>query len=293
MLRIKGICGNAKKGGAEIMTNLVRDYVLGHNADAARRLAIQDAQFADESETLLDCLNISRNDRVVELGAGAGRFSRRILKRLGRGGTLIAVDFTPALLEQAKEYVAGVSEAEFVPVVADISKLGDWLFGANVVVGRTVVHHLPLAESWLGRLRAKLQPKTRIGFVEPEFRALLGRFSALEAEGQTNLAVLRRWAEGIVRFYQGCGLSPEVGASLCWSLSAAGFQDVIVNSSECLTDATVVENLLLYYDEIRERYIQMEIMTGAEIDEQQRLLRELPQMKLPAVWGIYRATATV
>ncbi|MBS0266327.1 MAG: methyltransferase domain-containing protein [Planctomycetes bacterium] len=267
------------------------DYVLGRNAAAARRLAIQDAQFANVSEQLLDTIQLRPADRVVELGAGAGGFSRRILRRLGPGGVLVAVDFTTGLLDQARETVAGVSPARFEPVVADVSQPGPWLENADVVLGRTIVHHIPLAESWLGRLKTALRPGTRVGFIEPEFRTLLGRFSVLEASGHPELAVLRRWAEGISRFYQACGLSPEVGATLGWALRAAGFQQVHVEATECPTDATVIENLLLYYDEIRERYVQIGLMTSAEIDREQRLLRELPAGPLPAAWGIYQVSA--
>ena len=93
------------------MTTGSRDYVLGRNADAARRLAIQDAQFATVSELLLDDLPVRPDDRVVEIGTGAGGFSRRVLKRLGSNGVLVGVDYTPGLLEQAKQYVAGAGEA--------------------------------------------------------------------------------------------------------------------------------------------------------------------------------------
>ena len=36
---------------------------------------------------------------------------------------------------------------------------------ADVILGRTVVHHIPLAEAWLGRLKTHLRPGTR--FVVP------------------------------------------------------------------------------------------------------------------------------
>ena len=68
-----------------------RGYALGASGAAARRLAIQDAQFAAISERLLDRLNVGASDRVVELGTGAGSFSRRVLHRLGATGTLIGI----------------------------------------------------------------------------------------------------------------------------------------------------------------------------------------------------------
>lgn len=268
------------------------DYVLGQNTDAARRLDIQDLQFAQVSEQLLDDVNLRPDARVVEIGIGAGGFTRRILRRLGPQGVLVGVDRTAGLLEQARASLAGTSAARFEPVLADVSQPGDWLVGADVVLGRTVVHHIPLAEAWLGRLHTALPAGTRVGFVEPEFRALLGRFVVLECAGRPELAVLRVWAEGITRFYEACGLSPGIGSTIGWALQASGFHDVNVTSTECPTDATVIENLLLYYSEIRAKYEQLGIMTTAEIEEQKRQLRALPAGELPAVWGIHRITAT-
>ena len=269
-----------------------KEYVLGQSTDAARRLEIQDLQFAEQSELLLDEVKLRPNDRVVEIGTGAGGFSRRILRRLGAGGVLVGVDYSPGLLDQARQNLAGAGQARFEPVVADVTRPGSWLDGADVVLGRTVVHHIPLAEAWLGRLRTALRPGTRVGFVEPEFRALLGRFSVLEAGGRPELAVLRVWAEGISRFYQASGLSPAVGATLAWAMQAAGYSNVRGHSCEHPTDETVIENLLLYYDEIRDRYLKLGIMTPGEIDEQKQQLRALPTSGLPALWGIHWVTAT-
>src|SRR5207245_6020687 len=98
------------------------DYVLGQSADAARRLEIQDAHFAEVSERLLDDLALRPNDRVVELGCGPGGFSRRILRRLGAGGVLVGVDQSEGLLEQARTALAG-GPARFEPVRADVAEL--------------------------------------------------------------------------------------------------------------------------------------------------------------------------
>src|SRR5436190_11711697 len=115
-------------------------YILGQSEKAARRLEIQDAHFADISERLLDDLALRPNDRVVELGCGPGGFSRRILRRLGAGGVLVGVDCSEGLLVQARTALEGVGPARFEPVLADIAALGNWLDGADVVVGRTVLH---------------------------------------------------------------------------------------------------------------------------------------------------------
>ena len=48
--------------------------------------------------------------------------------------------------------------------------------------------------------------------------------------------------------------------------------------------------MLLYYQEIRDKYVSLGVMTSAEIDEDQRLLASLSTDNLPAVWGMYCVT---
>src|SRR5262245_23915389 len=182
-------------------------YVLGQSADAARRLNIQDAHFGETSERLLDELALRPHDRVVELGCGPGGFSRRILRRLGEGGVLVGVDASEGLLAQARHVLANRGPARFEPVLADISGLGAWLDGADVVVGRAVLHHVPMVEFVLGRLRAAVRPGARVGFLEPDFRSPLARLAYLEAAGRTELAPLGVWAVAINQLYQASRLS--------------------------------------------------------------------------------------
>ena len=59
--------------------------------------------------------------------------------------------------------------------------------------------------------------------------------------------------------------------------------------SECPSDALAVENMRMFYDEVRDRLAALGILTAAEVERQQRLLRALPAEGLPAVWGIHRA----
>jgi ubiquinone/menaquinone biosynthesis C-methylase UbiE len=266
-------------------------YVLGQSARAARRLEIQDAHFAQVSEQLLDDLVLRPHDRVVELGCGPGSFSRRILRRLGAGGVLVGVDASEGLLAQAQSALASLGPARFEPVLADIAALGPWLAGADVVVGRHVLHHLPMVEFVLGRLRAAVRPGTRIGFLEPDFRTLLARLAYLEVTGRPELEPLRVWAVAINQLYLANRLSPDVGATLARTLEKASFRRVRADWSEGRSDATIVENMLMFYDEVRDRLQALGILTTEEIMHQERLLRTLSPEGLPSVWGIYRVAS--
>jgi ubiquinone/menaquinone biosynthesis C-methylase UbiE len=263
-------------------------YVLGQSARAARRLEIQDGHFAEASEHLLDDLALRPHDRVIELGCGPGSFSRRILRRLGVGGVLVGVDSSEDLLGQARGVRGVLGPARFEPVLADIAQLGTWLDGADVVLGRAVLHHIPMVEFVLGRLRAALRPGTRVGFLEPDFRTPLARVAFLEATGRPELAPLAKWAVAINQLYQLRRLSPDVGPMLAQILETAGYRQVRTAWSECSSDEMVIENIVMFYDEVRDQLQSLGILTADEVEHQQRLLRALPHVPLPAVWGIHR-----
>jgi ubiquinone/menaquinone biosynthesis C-methylase UbiE len=267
-----------------------QEYVLGQSADAARRLQIQDAHLAEPSERLLDELALRPQDRVVELGCGPGGLSQRILRRLGAGGVLVGVDSSAGLLAQARSRLAGQGPARFETVEADIAALGPWLEGADVVVGRAVLHHVPMAEFVLGRLRAALRPGTRAGFLEPDFRSLLARMAHLEVTGRPHLAPLHIWNMALIQLYQANRISPDIGATMARALEFAGYRNVRAAWSELPPDQLMIENMVLVYDEIRDRLAALAILTVEEIEEQKRLLRALKVGELPAVWATFRVT---
>jgi len=282
-----------KDGLGEDMMSESHEYVLGQSERAARRLEIQDAHFADVSERLLAALALRPDARVVEFGCGPGGFSRRILRHLGAGGVVVGVDASAGLLAQAQAALAGTGEARFEPVLADIATLGPWLQGADAVVARTMLHHVPMVEILLGRLRTVLRPGTRVGFIEPDFRTPLARLAYLEATGRPELAPLRVWAGAINNLYLASRLSPDVGATLARTLELADYRGVEASWSECRSDGLMIENMLMFYDEVRERLQALGILSAAEIDEQQRLLRTLRADTLPAAWGRYCVSCEV
>ena len=267
------------------------EYVLGHNERAARRLAIQDEHFGEPSERLLDTLAIRPTDRVVELGCGAGSFSRRVMGRLGAGGMLIGVDTTTGLLEQAKLALASAGPARFELIAADVTSLGPWLDGADVVLGRAILHHIPMAELFIGHLRVRLRPSVRVGFIEPDFRSPLARVAYLEASGRPELAPLRIWGTMMNQLYLSRRISPAVGATLGRSMEAAGYQKVRSEWFECSTDALVIENMVMCYDEVRDVLQTLALYTAAEIEMQVGLLKSLAGQALPPVWGAFRVTS--
>ena len=262
-------------------------YVLGQSSEAARRLAIQDATFAEVSERLLDDLALPPGARVVELGCGPGAFSARIARRIPQG-VLVGVDSSEGLLAQARVSLAG---RRFEAVLADVSELGPWLDGADAAVGRAVLHHLPMAEFFLGRLRARVRPGTLLGFIEPDFRSPLARIAYLEATGRTELAPVKVWATAINQLYAARRISPAVGATLAAALETAGCRRVRSAWQECRSDAGMVENMVQFLAEVERPLAELDILGAEENARQRALLGALAPESLPPAWGMFRIAA--
>jgi ubiquinone/menaquinone biosynthesis C-methylase UbiE len=269
------------------------NYVLGQSEFAARRLELQDRHFAAPSEAILDALALRPGERIVELGCGPGGFTQRLVKRLGSSGQVVAVDASAELLAQAKATVgsSGAVRVEFVQ--ADVSRPGAWLEGADVLVGRAVLHHVPMAEYLLGRLRVALRPGTRVGFLEPDFRRPLVRLAAEEASGRPELGTLLVFAKMINDLYAAWRISPAVGASLAPAMADAGYSEVRHAWHPFVSDASVLENMRMIYDEVRDTLVSLNISTSAAIDEQQKRLAQLTPGTLPPTWGLHQVTAVV
>jgi ubiquinone/menaquinone biosynthesis C-methylase UbiE len=205
------------------------------------------------------------------------------------------VDASADLLEQAKRTVASVGRGRVEFIQADVSKLGAWLDGANVVLGRAVLHHVPMAEYLLGRLKATLPVGTRIGFLEPDFRRPLARLARAEAEadGRPELSPLLVFSKMINDLYAAWRISPAVGASLAPALEEAGYAEVRHRWHPFVTDESVLENMRMIYDEVRDTLVSLGIMAAAQIAEQQGLLGALRVGDLPPVWGLHQVTALV
>ncbi len=106
--------------------------------------------------------------------------------------------------------------------------------------------------------------------------------------GRPELAPLRVWASAINNLYLANRLSPDVGATLAQALETAGYKRVRAGWSECRSDELMIENMIMFYEEVHDRLQALGILTAQEIEQQGEQLRALSPSSLPAAWGIHR-----
>jgi len=78
---------------------------------------------------------------------------------------------------------------------------------------------------------------------------------------------------------------------LARALELAGCHNVQSSVFECRSDSLTIENMLMFYDEVRDQLAALQILSLRDIEEEQRRLRALPLANLPAVWAIHCVTA--
>src|SRR5712691_3841924 len=71
-------------------------HVMGHQA--ADWLERPSREEEEKTELLVDSLGVKRGETVADIGAGTGYFSRRLSKKVGDRGQILAVDIQPEML---------------------------------------------------------------------------------------------------------------------------------------------------------------------------------------------------
>jgi hypothetical protein len=105
------------------------------------------------------------------------------------------------------------------------------------------------------------------------------------------LAPLRVWATAINHLYAARRISPAVGATLAGTLEMAGYSRVRSAWSPARSDKLMIENMCLFYDEVKDRLEELGILTADEAARQRALLEALPLEGLPPAWGTFRVAA--
>lgn len=121
--------------------------------------------------TVVRSAGIDGHDRVLEVGAGFGRFTFDLLDHCN---SVVALDLAPAALARldAERAARGIAVERCRTHCADLATLDPTSLGERFrfVVGFFLLHHLPDVADALRRLAGVLAPGGVIAFVEPNRR---------------------------------------------------------------------------------------------------------------------------
>lgn len=116
-------------------------------------------------------MGLGQEDRVLEVGAGFGRFSFALLERCA---SLVAADLSDRALAalDATRARQGIAPERVATRCVDLSRFAPEELGERfpAIVGFFILHHLPDAADTIRRLAGALAPGGVLAFVEPNRR---------------------------------------------------------------------------------------------------------------------------
>ncbi len=115
---------------------------------------------------VMDLLGIRDGSRVADIGAGGGWFSVRAARRVGRAGTVYAIDINPLYVKS----IAARARRENLPNIhAILSRPDDPLLppaSVNAVLLLKTYHEIAQPMRLLRHARAALRPGARLGIID-------------------------------------------------------------------------------------------------------------------------------
>ena len=130
------------------------------------------------TERMLDLAGVGPGQRVLDVAAGAGEQTLAIARRVGPGGSVLATDLSPRILEHAaaEAQLAGLANVTTRAMDGENLDLPDGSF--DVVVSRVGLIYFPDQHRALSEMRRVLAPGGRVAAIVYSTAERNGFFSA-------------------------------------------------------------------------------------------------------------------
>jgi cyclopropane fatty-acyl-phospholipid synthase-like methyltransferase len=114
---------------------------------------------------VIKTLKVKRGDRIADIGAGSGLFTRPLAQRIGDQGVVYAVDIDPELLKYVEKTAKEqkLSNIKTILAAGDDPKLPE---AVDLIVIIDTLHHISNQASYLNGLKKYLKPDGRIAIID-------------------------------------------------------------------------------------------------------------------------------
>jgi SAM-dependent methyltransferase len=192
------------------------------------------------AEVLLDLVTPRPGEAVIDVACGPGTVARLAAARVGPDGTVLGVDFSPAMLAtaRAKPPVEGGATVEYAEAPADHLPAGDASF--DVVTCQQGLQFFPDRPAAVGEIRRVLRPGGRAAIAvwcevdsSPPFAAVAG--AVAEVLGEDPAAMYRGgpWGMGghaVDELCRAAGFGSVEGERRSLPVALAGGADVMFST---------------------------------------------------------------
>lgn len=131
------------------------------------------APFVAMRDAYLERMELERAERVLELGCGTGVVARALAARPGFRGTIVATDFSPALIDVARRHATAEGVAgriEFRVEDAQTASHADASYDA--AIAHTLVSHVPSPQAVVAQLARLVRPGGTVAVFDGDYASL-------------------------------------------------------------------------------------------------------------------------
>ncbi|MEV6610833.1 class I SAM-dependent methyltransferase [Kutzneria sp. NPDC051319] len=212
-------------------------YALGKSPAETRRLILQGKLNEAHTRNLLVMSGLTRGQRVLDIGCGAGDVTMLAADIVGPTGSVVGVDEDADILRVAKQRTeqAGLANVSFrqgtLPDVAVDEPV-------DALVGRLVLVHLPDPAAALRALVERVRPGGLVSMIE---------FRTASTRAVPEVPLVTRCVEWCYAGFRAAGVDPDTGERLPRILRDAGLrlQGISVAGTAGHADSAVVRYLAM------------------------------------------------
>ena len=117
-------------------------------------------------DKVVEALKVRPDDRVCDLGAGSGLFTRPLARKAGGKGVVYAVDIDKGLLEHISERAKSLGIGNIKTVLGTFTDPSLPVKNVDVALINDVLHHIEARGEYLKNLARYLGPGGRIAVVD-------------------------------------------------------------------------------------------------------------------------------
>jgi tRNA A58 N-methylase Trm61 len=139
-------------------------HVMGHQA--ADWLERPEREIEERPDLLVPALKIKAGDRVADIGAGTGYYTRRLAKAVGTNGVVYAVEIQQEMLDILTNKLAGEKIANVKPVLGTVTDPRLPSASVDLILMVDVYHEFEHPFEMVEAMGKALKPSGRIVFVE-------------------------------------------------------------------------------------------------------------------------------
>jgi len=117
-------------------------------------------------DQVVAAMGLEPGDRVADIGAGSGYFTRRFARAVGESGIAYGVDIEPNMLQHIAEQATEDQQANIVPVLARPDNPMLAPASVDVIFICDTIHHIENRPSYYEILKRDLAPGGRLVIVD-------------------------------------------------------------------------------------------------------------------------------